>query len=771
MITISIDNQTIKCQEGESILDIARKNDIFIPAICYLQGCSPTVACRLCMVEADGKRVYSCNAKAKDGMNIQTYSAEIGIERQAIMRVYDINHPLECGVCDKSGECELQNYSLMMGVEHQEYAIKDTLKQKGHWGHALYDPNLCIVCERCVTACSDRVGDNNLSTTKRGSDMPDKAYKDIMPKDAFGTWTKLSKSLITSNGKDCGDCGECISVCPVGALGEDHFHYTSNAWELERIQSHCAHCPSACALTYEGKHGKMFRVTNDWVHTSLCGAGRYGWEVEFDTPKGDLHQTLEAFQKAQTISFGNFISNEEAYILQALKIQKGYRLYNPTAREFQSFLRRFMQNGNHGSTNAIKQSDVIITIGCNISHDIPTLKYTINNTLKMSKGTVLFVFHAIESTILENKNARHYTYKAGDEYNALLFLATLLLDESQQKSSDKDATTHQTPFGDVDVESFKALHDAKTLTLIAGSDIYHHPQSQYIADLLSLLSQKHNIILLPPEGNALGVALICDLDSQCEGYTIGFNKSGHYRLSSLPKDTTSDCTMPALMQQYGSITSLDRYVVPLLPAYAYNGLDLSDIAYGLGNPTAFRYKNQKRSLKDYTQLLPNEQGYLPITLEQLFKQKSVMLNPQNTHVKHEHDNKNEHDTFKRIQSFPTPHAPIHVPNDCILIYGRDPQSQFSPWTYSSTLLRSKAGLYVSNEFLKKWQLNEGEIVHLQSDSGQYSTAVFVDDMMNGEAAALSMGQFMRDEHPLFKPASRFAVVRIISSESHKEAND
>ncbi|MDE5816273.1 MAG: (2Fe-2S)-binding protein, partial [Helicobacter sp.] len=181
MMTIHIDNHTIQCQEGESILDVARKNGIFIPAICYLNGCSPTVACRLCMVEVDGKRLYSCNAKVKDGMNIQTNTPDIAIERQAIMRVYDINHPLECGVCNKSGECELQNYSHMMRVDHQEYAIRDTFKQKSSFGHALYDPNLCIVCERCVTVCEDRIGDSNLSTTKRGADMPDKIYKDTMP--------------------------------------------------------------------------------------------------------------------------------------------------------------------------------------------------------------------------------------------------------------------------------------------------------------------------------------------------------------------------------------------------------------------------------------------------------------------------------------------------------------------------------------------------------------------------------------------------------------
>ena len=125
---ITINGQICEFVDGESILKIARKNDIFIPAICYVSCCSPTLACRLCMVEADGKIVYSCNAKAKDGQNVITNSPELHVARKEIMKTYLINHPLECGVCDQSGECELQNYTLMLGVDEVNYAIKETHK-------------------------------------------------------------------------------------------------------------------------------------------------------------------------------------------------------------------------------------------------------------------------------------------------------------------------------------------------------------------------------------------------------------------------------------------------------------------------------------------------------------------------------------------------------------------------------------------------------------------------------------------------------------------
>ncbi|MBO7370087.1 MAG: (2Fe-2S)-binding protein, partial [Campylobacter sp.] len=151
MAKITINNQICECEENDYILQIARANGIFIPAICYLSGCSPTLACRLCMVEADGKRVYACNAKAKDGMVVITDTPEIASERKAIMQTYCINHPLECGVCDQSGECELQNFVHHLGVDEQIYAIKDTHKMPKNWGLINYDPSLCIVCERCIT--------------------------------------------------------------------------------------------------------------------------------------------------------------------------------------------------------------------------------------------------------------------------------------------------------------------------------------------------------------------------------------------------------------------------------------------------------------------------------------------------------------------------------------------------------------------------------------------------------------------------------------------
>ena len=410
-ITIKIDGIEYKTQEGEYILNAARANDVFIPAICYLTRCSPTLACRICLVEADGKRVYACNAKAKDGMEIVTSTAEILEERRAIMEVYDVNHPLQCGVCDQSGECELQNYTLEMGVDSQSYMIPDTKRESINWSSVLhYDAGLCIVCERCTTVCKDMVGDAAIKTGPRGGASLDKSLKDTMPKDAYAMWNKLQKSVIVpSNGTDetnCSDCGECIAVCPVGALVSRDFVYTANAWELKRIPATCAHCSSGCQVYYETKPTsiedpteKIFRVTNEWNYVSLCGAGRFGYDFENRAEGKDpeaFERAVEALKKAESIRFNSVITNEEALMLQMLKEKLGIKLVNPDAYAFQNFLRAYSKPAGkllYGSDfKEIMKSDFVISVGAALRNDNPNARYAFNNIQKMNKGAGLY-FH------------------------------------------------------------------------------------------------------------------------------------------------------------------------------------------------------------------------------------------------------------------------------------------------------------------------------------------------------------------------------------------
>ncbi|MDD2780784.1 NADH-quinone oxidoreductase subunit G [Sulfuricurvum sp.] len=452
-ITITIDGRAIQTQEGEYILNAARANGIFIPAICYLTRCSPTLACRICLVEADGKQVYACNAKAKSGMDITTTTPNILAERRAIMEVYDVNHPLECGVCDQSGECELQNYTLEVGVDAQTYSIKDTHKPAQDWGLIHYDPALCIMCERCITVCKDMIGDAALSTVARGSEAIEAEFKESMPKDAYAMWNKLNKSLIAPNGGDtldCTNCGECTSVCPVGALVSSDYQYTSNAWEHKQIPATCAHCSAGCQLSYDIKHtsitdpeAKIYRVKNEWNYVSLCGAGRYGYDFENrDVVKNPVafEAAIAAFKKADTIAFSSTITNEEALILQRLKEKFGVRLVNNEALALKNFLSNYSTISGKslygGDLKQVHEADFVVSIGSALKTDNPNARFAMNNALSMNKGAGLY-FHPINDPVIADmsKNVTQFNHAPMMEEAALYLMLDLFGDKETMPSS------------------------------------------------------------------------------------------------------------------------------------------------------------------------------------------------------------------------------------------------------------------------------------------------------------------------------------------------
>ncbi|MCK5905158.1 MAG: NADH-quinone oxidoreductase subunit G, partial [Gammaproteobacteria bacterium] len=379
-------------------------------------------------------------------------------ERRAIMEVYDVNHPLQCGVCDKSGECELQNYTLEMGIDSQSYTIPDTARETTNWSSVLhYDAGLCIVCERCTTVCKDMIGDAAITTVKRGGAELDKGYKESMPKDAYSMWNKLQKSVIApSNGTgntDCSDCGECVAVCPVGALVSKDFVYTTNAWDLKKIPATCAHCSSGCQIYYETKPTsiedrteKIFRVSNEWNYVSLCGAGRFGYDFENKTATKDeksFANALDAFKQAKVINFNSVITNEEAMMLQTLKEKLGVKLINREARAFQRFLTHYTKaSGNSLYSLDFKEvmtTDFVMSVGTSLRNDNPNARYAFNNVQKLNKGAGLY-FHPVGDTLIPTfgKNVEMFTHKAGHEEGALLLIIKLFADADKLPSSVKE---------------------------------------------------------------------------------------------------------------------------------------------------------------------------------------------------------------------------------------------------------------------------------------------------------------------------------------------
>jgi len=765
MISIKIDGVEYKAKEGEYILNAARANNVFIPAICYLTRCSPTLACRICLVEADGKQVYSCNAKVKEGMEITTTTPNILTERRAIMEVYDVNHPLQCGVCDQSGECELQNYTLELQVDSQSYSIPDTKRETKNWSSVLhYDAGLCIVCERCTTVCKDMIGDAAIKTTKRGGASLDKSLKGSMPKDAYAMWNKLQKSIIApSNGTDetnCSDCGECIAVCPVGALVSRDFQYTTNAWDLKKIPATCAHCSSGCQIYYETKPTsifdrteKIYRVTNEWNYVSLCGAGRFGYDFENRVQGKDKEafaKAIEAFNKAKVINFTSVITNEEALMLQTLKEKKGIKLINREARAFQIFLDFYSKaSGNSLYTADFKEvmkSDFVISLGTSLRNDNPNARYAFNNVQKMNKGAGLY-FHPVGDTLVPTfgKNIEVFTHKVGHEEAVLLLIIDLFADHDKLPSSVKEqldrAKLVELLGGDskkFDATFTKMMKKKESFSLIIGEDLYFHQKAKNIAKLIAVLENCSDVkvAMIPPKTNSLGVALICDLDDEAKGFTIGYNASGDFRLSALGD---GDLDMPAMNQQEGTLTNMHKRVTPTNAALEYHGYELNDIMREVLSAPTYTI--------DWTPKLPTNKGFKSVEFDSLpneysndgTENRGYLLDTTKTEV-------GEIEVDKFDES---------IALDGEIVYRCNPQRQFNDFTDKAHQIFEKFALYASPDRAKSL----GKRVVVEFDNGNLELDVEVDDRMAGDIVAVPDFKSAENIYELFG-ASRYQKVII-----------
>ncbi len=822
-ITITIDGKEFQTQEGEFILNAARANDIFIPAICYLTRCSPTLACRICLVEADGKQVYACNAKTKSGMNITTTTENIEKERRAIMEVYDVNHPLQCGVCDQSGECELQNYTLELGVDSQSYTIADVDRSSVDWGHIHYDPGLCIVCERCVTACKDMIGDNSLKTVPRGAGAIDGSFKESMPKDAYAMWNKLNKSVIglTSGEEmlDCTSCGECAAVCPVGALVDTDYIYTSNAWEHKQVPATCGHCSAGCQISYDTKHTsidnpeeKIYRVSNEWNYVSLCGAGRYGYDYQnSDVTKDEtaFAAALDAFKKADTINFTSTITNEEALILQRLKDKFGYRLVNKDAQDFKTFLRDYSvvsRSSIYGSDlEKVHNTDFVVSVGTALKSDNPNARYAFNNAVQM-KGAGLY-FHPVADPVVDgmSKNVVSINHAPLQEEAVLYLILDLFANkdllpkkvvdylagfhsektvtvtetikekvvtqvtkkvvnketgEEEEVTSDVTKMVPKKVSKEVEVDEnrlleivgapakfeetlLKLLKKKETFSLIVGPDLYTHPSSQNIARLVALIEKysAFELVMIPTLTNTLGVGLICDLDDEAGEYAVGYNTQGDFVLSGLGD---GDLDMPAINQQEGTLTSINKRVNPTNVAVGYGGYVLNDIANALGLKAEYTI--------DYTEQLPTSRGFKTRKFDDLPNHytnageevRGYLLGKMPVRMK-----KDEHVT------------PIDEDQalDGTLVYLANPVRQFTPFTNKAHQLIAEGGLYMSESALSASELEAGDVVSVKTEAGEVSVKVISDNKIDGEIAYLPTFDANINSEALFG-GYRFATASI-----------
>lgn len=266
-VAFTIDGQRIEAREGEILLAVARANGLDIPGLCYHPRLSVTGGCRLCDVKVEGRRKWmpACQLEVENGLSIVAFDDELENARRTLIELLLVEHNCDCLVCESVGHCELQDLAYRYGLDKRtrRYAspVHDLPKEDVSSPVLVHDPSKCILCERCVKACDEIQGKEILSYANRGLSA-------VVTAGPHG-W----------EASDCDGCGECVQLCPTGAIREKLDNRPPRQWEMESVQTTCSYCGVGCQLNVWVHDGRIIKVTGaDSVPNfgSTCVKGRFG---------------------------------------------------------------------------------------------------------------------------------------------------------------------------------------------------------------------------------------------------------------------------------------------------------------------------------------------------------------------------------------------------------------------------------------------------------------------------------------------------------------
>src|SRR5580698_2093494 len=264
-VKLTINGQQIQAEKGTLLIEAARQSGIEIPAFCYYEGYSLQAACRMCLVEVEKtpKLQVGCTLPVAEGMVVHTESDVVKKARKGTLEFLLTNHPLDCPVCDKGGECELQDMVFRYGAGESRYVERKVHTDEKQWSPVVFfDAPRCILCYRCVRVCNEGMGVGALGVANRG----------------------VSAEIVPNHRDDveCDECGACIDICQVGALTSGTYRYQTRPWEMNHVGTNCTHCADGCRTTLGVRNDKIIRGNNrdrSGVNGEfLCVKGRYAFD-------------------------------------------------------------------------------------------------------------------------------------------------------------------------------------------------------------------------------------------------------------------------------------------------------------------------------------------------------------------------------------------------------------------------------------------------------------------------------------------------------------
>jgi NADH-quinone oxidoreductase subunit G len=264
LIKVTINGRDFQVAKGARLIDVCRENSFDIPSFCYYADLALQASCRMCLVRIEKmpKLQTSCTIICTDGMVVTTQSEEIEKAQRSMLEFLLANHPLDCPVCDRGGECELQELTFDWGnLEERFIENKNARPEKYLSPMVANDPQRCILCKRCTRVCDEWMGEEAIEAGNRGANT-------VIG--TFGGWL------------NCSQCGNCIEVCPTGTLLDGTYRHQARPWELTQTVSTCTYCSDGCQMSLGSRGGELMRIVardryvNGLNGEFLCIKGRFG---------------------------------------------------------------------------------------------------------------------------------------------------------------------------------------------------------------------------------------------------------------------------------------------------------------------------------------------------------------------------------------------------------------------------------------------------------------------------------------------------------------
>ncbi|MDU0457181.1 MAG: molybdopterin-dependent oxidoreductase [Geobacteraceae bacterium] len=415
--------------------------------MCHDKKLKPFGACRMCLVEVEqmkGRQIPACTTPVTEGMIIRTSTPDIVKARKMVLELLLLNHPLDCPVCDKAGDCDLQNLTYEYKVDSNRFT-DEKFHHKIDYNNPLIerDMNRCVLCGKCARICDEIVGFGALTFIDRGIE------------------TKIGCEF--EDGLNCEFCGSCISVCPVGSLLARPFKFKARFWSLTKQKSVCGYCGTGCNLTLGVKDNKVLTTLYDenqgFHNGQLCVRGRFGYQFinsdqRLTSPlmrtNGRLiecswEDALAAV--ASRLTGGNSVAalatprltNEELFLMKKLMDSIGTSNYDHSAGYAHAALTEGFANslGVNASTATIldvQKTDLLLVVKTDAYETHPVIGFEINMGVK-NKGIKLNIISDKRGKLSKLPSANTLVHSPGSEVAVLNSIAKSIIDEKLTSES------------------------------------------------------------------------------------------------------------------------------------------------------------------------------------------------------------------------------------------------------------------------------------------------------------------------------------------------